>query len=95
MLHILFNSPYNCDFSTFLRMLSSDDEILLLQDGVIAALEGSRKLNSLQKSSVNIFVLKDDVMARGLLSKISSSIVLVSYDEFVKLTVHHVNLISW
>ncbi|WWP00493.1 MAG: sulfurtransferase complex subunit TusB [Candidatus Dasytiphilus stammeri] len=95
MLHILFNSPYHCDFSTLLRILSSDDEILLVQDGVILALEGSRKLNSLKKYSVNLFVLRDDVMARGLLSKISSSILLVSYDEFVKLTVLHVNLISW
>ncbi|WWO99299.1 MAG: sulfurtransferase complex subunit TusB [Candidatus Dasytiphilus stammeri] len=95
MLHILFHSPYSCDFSTLLRMLSPDDEILLLQDGIIAALEGTSKLNDLLKSSVKIFVLKDDVIARGLLSQISSSILLVSYNEFVKLIERHVNLISW
>ena len=42
MLHILSHSPWQCDIDTLLSMLREGDDLLLIQDGVLSALEGSR-----------------------------------------------------
>ena len=47
MLHTLHRSAWHSDFSAILRLLAEGDELLLLQDGVTAAVEGSRFLNEL------------------------------------------------
>lgn len=95
MLHTLMNSPFQCDFNLLLRMLKAGDELLLLQDGVLAALEGSRALTSLLAAPVTLYVLQDDVDARGLAAQISASLTSVSYTEFVALTVKHSQQMTW
>ncbi len=42
MLHTLHRSPWLTDFAALLRLLSEGDELLLLQDGVTAAVDGNR-----------------------------------------------------
>ena len=49
MLHTLHRSPWLTDFAALLRLLSEGDELLLLQDGVTAAVDGNRYLESLRK----------------------------------------------
>ncbi|VCZ46624.1 Protein TusB [Escherichia coli] len=44
MLHTLHRSPWLTDFAALLRLLSEGDELLLLQDGVTAAVDGNRYL---------------------------------------------------
>lgn len=95
MLHTLRHSPWQCDFSTFLTALQAGDAVLLLQDGVIAALEGTRFLEMLQNASISISVLQDDVEARGLSAQISNSIARVSYTDFVRMTVDHPTQMAW
>ena len=41
MLHTLHRSPWLTDFAALLRLLSEGDELLLLQDGVTAAVDGN------------------------------------------------------
>ncbi len=50
MLHTLHRSPWLTDFAALLRLLSEGDELLLLQDGVTAAVDGNRYLESLRTS---------------------------------------------
>lgn len=95
MLHTLINSPFKCDFNAMLRLLAEGDEVLLLQDGVLAALEGSHALESLRAAPISLYVLQDDVIARGLSAQISSSAAAVSYTEFVALTVKQTQQMTW
>ncbi|MEI2267329.1 sulfurtransferase complex subunit TusB [Erwinia sp. CGal63] len=95
MLHTLIHSPFQCDFNAMLRLLAAGDDVLLLQDGVLAALEGSQALESLRLAPISLYVLQEDVMARGLSAQISSIATAVSYTEFVALTVKQTQQIAW
>ncbi|KDF07867.1 protein tusB [Citrobacter freundii MGH 56] len=95
MLHTLHRSAWLTDFSSLLRLIDKNDELLLLQDGVTAAVEGSRFLESLQNASIKVYVLEEDIQARGLCGQISDSVVRVSYTDFVRLTVKHPSQMSW
>lgn len=59
-----------------------------------AAVEGSRFLESLQNASIKVYVLEEDIQARGLCGQISDSVVRVSYTDFVRLTVKHPSQMS-
>ena len=95
MLHTLHRSAWLTDFSSLLRLIDKDDELLLLQDGVTAGVEGSRFLESLQNTPITVYALKEDIEARGLGGQISDSVVRVSYSDFVRLTVKHPSQMSW
>lgn len=95
MLHTLINSPFKCDFPALLRLLAEGDDVLLMQDGVLAALQGSQALESLLNAPISLYVLQEDVMARGLSAQISNSAVTVSYNDFVALTVKNSQQMAW
>jgi len=95
MLHTLINSPFRCDFTALLRLLAAGDDVLLIQDGVLAALQGSQPLASLLNAPISLYVLQEDVSARGLSAQISSSVTTVSYTDFVALTVKNPQQMTW
>lgn len=95
MLHTLRHSPWQCDMATLLRTLQEGDDLLLLSDGVAAAVAGSRYLDLLLDAPITLHVLQEDVDARGLSGQISNSVVQVSYTDFVSLTVKHAAQIAW
>ncbi|MDH1085768.1 sulfurtransferase complex subunit TusB [Pantoea brenneri] len=95
MLHTLLHSPAYSDLETLLLMVDADDDILLLQDGVIAALAGSRALQQLSGCTAALWVLDEDVRARGLAGQISTSVRPVDYTGFVALTVKHPQQMTW
>ena len=95
MLHILRQSPFNTDLDTLLRCMNEGDDLLLLQDGVIAAIKGSRYLELLLAAPISISALQEDLEARGLAAQISSKIDTVSYNDFVRLTVKHERQMTW
>ncbi|MRS17080.1 sulfurtransferase complex subunit TusB [Enterobacteriaceae bacterium RIT691] len=95
MLHTLSHSPWNHDISAPLRLVCAGDDLLLLSDGVIAALEGSRFLEVLHSAPITVYALKEDIDARGLCGQISSSVVRVSYTDFVRLAVKHDGQFAW
>ncbi|RPH22963.1 sulfurtransferase complex subunit TusB [Buttiauxella warmboldiae] len=95
MLHILHHSPFQTDFDALLRCVKQGDEILLLQDAVIAALTGTRALDLLHAAPISVYALQEDIEARGLSAQISTGIGKVSYTDFVRLTVKHEQQISW
>ncbi len=95
MLHTLMHSPYYSDLDTLMLLLTAQDDLLLLQDGVLGALEGSRALNCLLASPASLWVLTEDVTARGLAGQISAKIGQVDYTGFVTLTEKHQQQITW
>ncbi|ROP56477.1 tRNA 2-thiouridine synthesizing protein B [Enterobacter sp. BIGb0383] len=95
MLHTLRHSPWQCDIAELIRMLQAGDDLLLMQDGVNAALEGGRYLESLLNAPITIYVLEDDIRARGFSAQISGSVVRVDYTDFVRLTVKHSAQMAW
>lgn len=95
MLHILQHSPFQTDLESLLRCVKPGDDLLLLQDAVIAALSGTKALDLLLAAPISIYALHEDIEARGLVAQISTSIVKVSYTDFVGLTVKHEQQITW
>ena len=95
MLHTLMSSPYRCDFNAMLRLLVEGDDVLLLQDGVIAALEGNLVLEALENASISLFALREDLEARGLVEQISTSVTMISYTDFVTLAVKNPQQMAW
>ncbi len=95
MLHTLLTSPFKCDFAAMVRLFSAGDDVLLLQDGVLAALEGSHALEILLQAPISLYVLQEDIDARGLSAQISSSAITVSYTDFVALTVKNPQQMTW
>ena len=62
MLHTLSHSPWQCDIDALLSMLRDGDDLLLIQDGVLAALEGSRFVEMLTNAPMiwmrGVFLVK-------------------------------------
>ena len=77
------------------RLIKEGDDLLLLSDGVIAAIAEGRFLEILQSASISIYVLQEDIEARGLTGQIADSVIRVSYTEFVRLTVKHAGQLAW
>ncbi|MCL5500612.1 sulfurtransferase complex subunit TusB [Escherichia coli] len=95
MLHTLAHSPWQCDMATLLRTVRSGDDLLLISDGVIAALEGGQYLELLLNAPITVHALNEDIDARGLSGQISSSVARVSYNDFVSLAVKHETQMRW
>ena len=95
MLHTLMSSPFQCDYFLLLRMLQPGDDLLLMQDGVLAAIEDNRLLPQLLRSPARLWALKEDVEARGLAAQISSNITFIDYNDFVMLTVKQQQQMPW
>ena len=95
MFYTLLQSPWQCDLDSLLLLLQEGDDLLLMQDGVTAALADSQMLLKLSTSPATIWVLDEDVVARGLVEQISSSIARLDYNGFVALTEKHQQHVAW
>lgn len=95
ILHTLHRSAWLSDVSALLRVCKEGDALLLLQDGVTAAIAGSRFLESLRNAPITVYALKEDIDARGLSGQISDSVVRVDYTDFVRLAVKHPSQMAW
>ncbi|ROR08577.1 sulfurtransferase complex subunit TusB [Erwinia sp. JUb26] len=95
MLHTLMTSPFRCDLNAMLRLLAHGDDVLLLQDGVLAALAGNPALEVLLHAPISLYALKEDLDARGLFGQISTSVTTISYTEFVALAVKNPQQMTW
>ncbi len=89
MLLILSKSPFREQYESFLEIARKAVRkrkvgILHIQDACIAATldEYCRKAVD---NGVNLYVLKEDCQARGLLEKVHASVKIVNYEDWVKL----------
>jgi len=80
-----------------LAAVSENDTVLLLEDGVYAALETKEEDDcwSMLPSSVRRFALADDLAARGISDKMLSGFEIVDWHGFVSLSIEHDKVVSW
>ena len=75
-----------------LAVISNDDYLLLIEDGVYNALLNAEQLTVL---SGRCSVLKADADARGISAKAADNFNLVSYEQFVELVANCKLTQSW
>ncbi len=99
MLHTVNKSPFEkTTLESCLRFAQEGSSILLLEDGVYAAMKGTtaEKKMIAAGNRHKIFVLGPDLKARGLAAEnVIEGIAMVGYGGFVDLTVSHDNVQSW
>ena len=99
MLHLINKSPMDRNsLDSCLRLAKSGSSVLLLEDGVYAALSkaSSAEAVSNRMDDLTFYVLGPDVSARGLDDKpLIDGITSVDYAGFVDLVVEHETAQSW
>lgn len=99
MLHLINKSPYDRNaLDSCLRLAQAGSSVLLIEDGVYAALSkaGSSEVVSKRMEDLTFYVLGPDVSARGLDdTPLIDGINVVDYGGFVDLVVEHDVAQSW
>ena len=95
MLHTVNKSPHSQSaLADCLRVRGEHDAILLIEDGVYAALAGNAWLAPLRAAGT-VYALAPDVAARGLEQRVAEGIQVVDYAGFVQLCCEHATVQSW
>jgi tRNA 2-thiouridine synthesizing protein B len=95
-LHLLSHSPFtDSRLSSCLRLLGSQDGLLLCGDAVYALQAGSvqRQALELMPEAIALYALDEDVQARNLVPP--SRLTLVDYPGFVALSCQYDKVNTW
>ncbi len=98
MLHIVNKSPFQSStLQTCLSMAQPGHAVLLIEDGIYAATQGSAAETAVRTAcaSLKVYALQPDMDARGVTGKLIDGVTLVDYAGFVDLTVEHNTSNSW
>ena len=99
MLHMVNKSPFDRNaLDSCLRLAKAGSSVLLLEDGVYAAMSKAAYAEAIGKrmEDLTFYVLGPDVSARGLDdTPLIDGINVVDYDGFVDLVVEHEVAQSW
>ena len=96
-LHKITSSPFtHLTLQHCLQRIQATEGLLLTQDAVYAVMDKAlnSKLIELLSLSVSVYVLKEDAEARGLVIE-SDKIQLVTYAQFVELSLEYDKVVSW
>lgn len=98
MLHTINKSPFERrSLDSCLNHAKKGSAILLIEDGVYAAVKGTatgRKLETVMKD-VSVYALQPDVDTRGMQGRLVDGVKLVDYGGFVDLVTQHQGTQSW
>lgn len=98
MLHTVNKSPFEKDsLESCLKFAKSGSTLLLIEDGVYAALQNTAVSEAVQKAMENITVcaLGPDIKTRGIADKVMDGIKIVDYSGFVDLTAENDKVQAW
>lgn len=99
MLHTVNRSPFERNsLETCLRLAVPGSDILLIEDGVYAALKGTAVEARVQQAvkDHSLFVLGPDLKARGMADgDLIEEITVIGYDGFVELAVKNERVQAW
>jgi tRNA 2-thiouridine synthesizing protein B len=95
MLHTINKAPHANCFADCLRVCDAGAAVLLIEDGVLAAIAGSAAAAQLRASGCRVYVLLPDAQARGIAERIDSDMAAVDYAGFVQLCSEHAVVQSW
>jgi tRNA 2-thiouridine synthesizing protein B len=95
-LHTLNKSAPQADGLVRLSLssLREGDALLLIEDGVHMALAGTGLLARIP-ARVRLFVLTEDLAARGISARIQPCFARITYLEFVNLCLAHDRIVNW
>lgn len=98
-LHTVNKSPFDRNsLETCLRLVSKGSAVLLFEDGVYGAMQGTSRSDLVKQamSDVAIYALGPDLKARGIdESKLIDGIKVVDYKGFVDLAVENDKVNAW
>ena len=94
ILHTLNASPASAAFTDCLRLISPEDALLLLGDGVYSALAGTAPRASLDACGARVYLLREDACAAGVLER-TGGVTVVDIDGFVELTERFSRQMAW
>jgi len=98
MLHIVNKSPFERNsLESCLKHAVKGSAILLIEDGIYAALKGTQATAQVQAAMKDcaVYVLQPDVDARGMQGRVLDGVKPVDYAGFVDLTTSHKTVQSW
>ncbi|OGI41280.1 MAG: sulfurtransferase TusB [Candidatus Muproteobacteria bacterium RBG_16_62_13] len=98
MLHTINKSPFDRNvFDSCVAHVKKGASILLIEDGIYAATQGTAAANKLEgiMKDVKVYALQPDVNARGMQSKVLDGVNLVDYGGFVDLVTQHNAVQAW
>jgi len=94
MLHTVNKSPHgHSALAECLRVCAADDVVVLIEDGVYAAIAGNSRLPG--PDAPKLYALSADVAARGLAPHLAEGVALLDYAGFVQLCCEHPVIQSW
>jgi len=95
MLHLVNKSPYDaCSLDTASSIMKGDDALLLIEDGVYAAVRNGKAAARLE--GLNVSVLGPDLAARGIgEDKLIDGVTVVDYAGFVDMVEANDKVQSW
>jgi len=94
-LHIVSKSPFASSALADCLRVCGEATILLIEDGVNAAIADNKWIEPLKREGLTVYVLQADCEARGLSQRIDSEFTLTDYAGFVRLCCEHTPVISW
>ncbi len=98
MLHTVNKSPTERNaLESCLAHVKKGSAILLIEDGVYAAVKGTasaRQLDTVMKT-IPVYALQPDIEARGMSSRVLDGVKLVDYGGFVDLVAEHPSVQAW
>ena len=94
ILHTLNASPGSSAFSDCLKAIAPGDSILLMADGVYAAVTATDAHRQLESCGAHSHVLQQDAVARGVDKRVTEA-TCVDLDGFVALTEHYPRQQAW
>lgn len=89
-LHTVNKTAANNALATCLRVASSGDSLLLIEDGVYQA---SALVQLPQAATLRLYALQEDVAARGI--SLPDAITAIDYAQFVDLVCAQQRSVSW
>ncbi len=102
ILHLINKSPDQSsalkECVNLLQGAGRSHALLLIEDAVYAALVNDTNKDFLEligKYDLPCYVLKEDLFARGISDKVSSSFTLVDYSGFLQLSIDYAKVQSW
>jgi tRNA 2-thiouridine synthesizing protein B len=98
MLHTVNKSPFERNtLKSCLAYVKSGSAVLLIEDGVYAALADTAVSDMVQQamSQVSVYALGPDLEARGVAKRVIDGVKVIDYAGFVDLVVEHPNTQAW
>jgi len=98
MLHTVNKSPFNHDtLASCLKTVQLGAAVVLIEDGVYAAREGTKVSSDIKTAmkKIKVYALAPDLSARGVNENLIEGIEQIDYAGFVDLTTKHDTVQSW